>query len=165
MRVHPSIRHKAIFRLREKVFLDAVAARHPGLSRDAAISAELRRNLRVYLLGRPVAFAGMLATKTWRMWAFPFRGTFRRVDGQTLWLHRVLVVLALAGLLAGVVHRRSAILGLVLLTLGVTAALDIAFVAEARHAFRLMPALLAAGAGGWALLVNRATAPRPAPDD
>ena len=67
MRVHPSIRHKAIFRLREKVFLDAVAARHPELSRDAAISAELHRNLRVYLLGRPVAFAGMLAAKTWRM--------------------------------------------------------------------------------------------------
>ena len=82
MRVHPSIRHKAIFRLREKVFLDAVAARHPGLSRDAAISAELHRNLRVYLLGRPVAFAGMLAAKTWRMWAFPFRGTFRRVSAR-----------------------------------------------------------------------------------
>jgi 4-amino-4-deoxy-L-arabinose transferase-like glycosyltransferase len=165
MRVHPSIRHKAIFRLREKVFLDAVAARHPGLSRDAAISAELHRNLRVYLLGRPIAFAGMLATKTWRMWAFPFRGTFGRVSAQTLWLHRVLVALALAGLLAGLIRGRSAILALVLLTLGLTAALDIAFVAEARHAFRLMPALLAAGAGGWALLVDRATAPRPGPDD
>jgi 4-amino-4-deoxy-L-arabinose transferase-like glycosyltransferase len=156
MRVHPSIRHKAIFRLREKVFLDAVAARHPGLSRDAAISAELHRNLRVYLLGRPVPFAGMLAAKTWRMWGFPFRGTYRRVGAQTVWLHRVLVVLALAGLLAGLIRRRSAILGLALLTLGVTAALDIAFVAEARHAFRLMPALLASGAGGWALLVSRA---------
>jgi 4-amino-4-deoxy-L-arabinose transferase-like glycosyltransferase len=164
LRVHPSIRHKAIFRLREKVFLDAVAARHPGLSRDAAISAELHRNLRVYLLGRPIAFAGMLATKTWRMWAFPFQGTFRRAGAQTLWLHRVLVALAVAGLLAGLVRRRSAILGLALLTLGVTAALDIAFVAEARHAFRLMPALLAAGAGGWALLVNRAPVPRPPPD-
>lgn len=165
MRVHPSIRHKAIFRLREKVFLDAVAARHPGLTRDAAITAELHRNLRVYLLGRPVGFAGMLAAKTWRMWAFPFRGTFGRVSARTLWLHRVLVVLALAGLLAGLIRRRSAILGLALLILGVTAALDIAFVAEARHAFRLMPALLAAGAGGWALLASRAPAAQPAPDD
>ena len=88
---------RPIFRLREKVFLDAVAARHPRLSRDAAISAELHRNLRVYLLGRPVAFARMLAAKTWRMWAFPFRGTFRRVSATTLWLHRVLVALALLG--------------------------------------------------------------------
>jgi hypothetical protein len=34
-------------------------------------------------------------------------------------------------------------------------------VAEARHAFRLMPALLAAGAGGWALLARGAPAPVP----
>jgi 4-amino-4-deoxy-L-arabinose transferase-like glycosyltransferase len=165
MRVHPSIRHKAIFRLPEKVFLDAVAARHPRLSRDAAISAELHRNLRVYLLGRPGAFAGMLAAKTWRMWAFPFRGTFRPMSVTTLWLHRVLVALALAGLLAGLIRGRSAILVLALLTLGATAALDVAFVAEARHAFRLMPALLAAGAGGWALPASRAPAPSPARDD
>jgi hypothetical protein len=107
----------------------------------------------------------MLATKTWRMWAFPFRGTFRRVSAATLWLHRVLVALALVGLLAGLIRRRSAILGLALLILGVTAAVDIAFVAEARHAFRLMPALVGAGAGGWALLAGRAPAAQPAPDD
>jgi Dolichyl-phosphate-mannose-protein mannosyltransferase len=159
-RVHPSIRHKPVFRLPEKVFLDAVAARHPRLSRDAAISAELHRNLRVYLLGHPADFAGMLATKAWRMWAFPFRGTFRRVSATTLWLHRVLVALALTGVLAGVIRRRSATLGLALVTLGVTAALDVAFVAEARHAFRLMPALLAAGAGGWALLAGGLPAAR-----
>jgi hypothetical protein len=156
LRVHPSIRHKAIFRLREKVFLDAVAARHPRLSRDAAISAELHRNLRVYLLGQPVAFARMQAAKVWRMWAFPFRGTFHRVGTATIWLHRALVALALAGLLGGLLLRRSPVLGLTLLTLGITAALDTAFVAEARHAFRLMPALLAAGAGGWGLVTSDA---------
>ena len=77
----------------------------------------------------------------------------------------MLVALALAGLLAGLIRRRSAILGLVLLTLGVTAALDIAFVAEARHAFRLMPALLAAERAGGRSWPSRAPAPRPAPDD
>ena len=159
VRVHPSIRHKAVFRLPEKVFLDAVAARHPQLSRDAAISAELRRNLRVYMLGHPGAFMRMLAGKVWRMWAFPFRGTFHRVGTPTLWLHRGLVLVALVGLLGGLVRRRAPILGLVLLTLSVTAALDVAFVAEARHAFRLMPALLAAGAGGWALLAAGARRP------
>jgi hypothetical protein len=105
------------------------------------------------MLGHPGAFMRMLAGKVWRMWGFPFRGTFRRVGTPTLWLHRALVLLALVGLVGGLVRRRAPILGLVLLTLSVTAALDVAFVAEARHAFRLMPALLAAGAGGWALLV------------
>jgi 4-amino-4-deoxy-L-arabinose transferase-like glycosyltransferase len=156
LRVHPSIRHRAVFRLREKVFLDAVAARHPRLSREAAISAELHRNLRVYLLGQPVAFARMLATKAWRMWAFPFRGSYRRLDATTLWVHRALLVVALAGLLGGLIRRRSPILGLALLAVGATAALDTVFVAEARHAFRLMPSLLAAGAGGWALLATGA---------
>ena len=105
----------------------------------------------------------MLAAKAWRMWAFPFQGTFRRVGTTTIWLHRLLVALALVGLVAGLIRRRSAILGLVLLTLGVTAALDVAFVAEARHAFRLMPALLAGGAGGWALLAGRSSASGPPP--
>jgi dolichyl-phosphate-mannose-protein mannosyltransferase len=159
VRVHPSIRHKPLFRVPEKVFLDAVAARHPQLSRDAAISAELRRNLRSDI-GHPLAFGRMLAAKAWRMWAFPLRGTFGRASTVTLWLHRILAALALAGLAAGLIRRRSAMLGLVLVVLGVTAAVDIAFVAEARHAFRLMPALLAAGAGGWALTTGTTRSPR-----
>jgi hypothetical protein len=93
------------------------------------------------------------------MWGFPFRGTFRRVATPTLWMHRALVLLALVGLLGGLIRRRSPILGLVLVTLGITAALDVAFVAEARHAFRLMPALAAAGAGGWAMLAAGARLP------
>jgi 4-amino-4-deoxy-L-arabinose transferase-like glycosyltransferase len=157
-RVHPSIRHEPLFRVRESVFLDAVAARHPHMSRDAAIAAEARRNLRVYLLGHPIGFARMVARKGWRMWGFPLRGSFGRRDRATLWLHRLLVALAIAGLLAGLVLRRSATLALVLAIVGVTAVVDIAFVAEARHAFRLMPALLAAGAAGWAMF-----APGPSP--
>jgi hypothetical protein len=155
-RVHPSSRHTPLFRVPERLFLDAVAARHPKLGRDAAISAELHRNLRVYLLGRPGAFARMVAGKVWRMWGFPYRGTFRRVGTATLWAHRVLVTLALLGLIGGLIRRRAPVLGLALLTVGVTAALDVAFVAEARHAFRLLPALFAAGAGGWALLTSDA---------
>jgi hypothetical protein len=159
LRVHPSIRHKAVFRVPEKVFLDAVAARHPQLSRDAAISAEARRNLRVYLLGQPVAYARMVAGKVWRMWGFPLRGTFRRVSPWTVWLHRLLLLAAVAGLVAGLARRRSTALGLVVLAVGVTAAVDIAFVAEARHAFRLMPALLAGGAAGWVLAIGAGRAP------
>jgi len=161
VRVHPSIRHKPLFRVSEKVFLDAVAARHPQMSRDAAISAELRRNLRSDLFDHPFAFARMLAAKVWRMWAFPFQGTFRRTDATTLWIHRILAALALVGLLWALIRQRSATLGLVLLVVGITTALDIAFVAEARHAFRLMPALLAAGAAGWALSFYARARPSP----
>jgi hypothetical protein len=145
------LRHRPLFRVPEKLFLDAVAARRSGLPRDAAISAELHRNLRVYLLGHPVAFARMLAAKAWRMWAFPYRGTFRQAGATTIWVHRALVALALAGLLGGLFVARSPGLALCLIALGATAAVNLAFVAEARHAFRLIPALLACGAAGWAL--------------
>jgi Dolichyl-phosphate-mannose-protein mannosyltransferase len=151
-RVHPSIQHEPLFRVSEKVFLDAVAARHPHMSRNAAIAAEARHNLRVYLLGHPIAFGRMVAGKVWRMWGFPFRGSFGRKDAATLWLHRALLVLALIGVLAGLALRRSAPIGLVLVVLGITAVVDVAFVAEARHAFRLLPALVGAGAAGWALV-------------
>jgi hypothetical protein len=111
----------------------------------------------------------MTAAKLWRMWAFPFRGTFRHATPATIWLHRALVALAGAGLLAGVVRRRAPLLGLVLLAVGVTTGVDVAFVAEARHAFRLLPSLLAGGAAGWPLLANGQRRPsdadRPRPRD
>jgi len=164
VRVHPEIRGRPLFRVREQDFLDAVAARHPGLHRDAAISAEVHRNVRVYVLGHPVAFARMTAAKVWRMWAFPFRGTFHRARSSTIWLHRVLVAIALAGLIGALVRRRAPLLGIALLAIGITTAVDVAFVAEARHAFRLLPALLAAGAAGWALLAGGEARPVATPE-
>ena len=71
----------------------------------------------------------------------------------------MLLALALLGLLGGLWRRRTAPLVLVALGLLVIAAVNVAFVAEARHAFRLMPALIAAGAAGWALLAARPRAP------
>ena len=153
MRVHPEIRGRPLFRVREQDFLDAVAARHPGMHRDAAISAELHRNLRVYLLGHPVAFARMTAAKVWRMWAFPFRGHVPpRARGPRSGCTACSSRSRWPGCSRALVRRRAPLLGIALLAIGVTTAVDVAFVAEARHAFRLMPALLAAGAAGWALL-------------
>ena len=91
----------------------------------------------------------MTAAKVWRMWGVPVpRHLPPRRARPTIWLHRVLVALALPGLLGGLcaAARRSS--ALALLAIGITTAVDVAFVAEARHAFRLMPALLAAGAAG-----------------
>ena len=51
--------------------LDAVAARHPGLDRDAALRAEGWRNLRTQPRAHPLAYARMLAAKLPRMWLTP----------------------------------------------------------------------------------------------
>ena len=53
-------RWSPVSRVPEQLLPDAVAARHPKLGRDAAISAELHRNLRVDLPGRPGTFARMV---------------------------------------------------------------------------------------------------------
>ncbi len=159
VRRHPAYRHTPAGRIPSMRFLDVVAARHPGLGRDAAISKELRRNLRVYVTGHPLAFARLTAGKVWRMWGAPFHGTFRRSTAAEVWFHRALVAVALLGLLGGLWRRRSVGLGLTAAAIAVVAVVDIAFVAEPRHAFRLMAALLAAGAAGWAQLLARPREP------
>jgi hypothetical protein len=167
-RVHPAVRHVKTFKLREQFVLDAVAARYPGKTREAALRAATRDNLRRYALGRPVAFAGMEVRKLWRMWGHAYAGTRQRAGALALWQHRLLAAFALVGLLAGVVATRDLRLILLALLVALTTAVDIAFVSEARHNVRLMPVLLAAGAAGWALLIPRVLArrrsgPRPAP--
>ncbi len=51
-----------------------IAAEHPGDTRGQAVTAAVLSNLRKYMLGRPIAFAGMLARKLWSMWAAPWSG-------------------------------------------------------------------------------------------
>ncbi|MGZ4268225.1 MAG: hypothetical protein ACXVSX_03345 [Solirubrobacteraceae bacterium] len=159
VRLNPRYRHVPIQRIPSSRFLDAVAMRHPKLGRNAAITKELRRNLRVYVLGHPWAFTKLTVKKVWRMWNAPFRGSYHRYTTATLWVHRGLLALALLGVLGALWRRRTRALLLVLVAVVVVAIVDIAFVAEARHAFRLMPSVLAAGAAGWALLLARRGAP------
>ena len=47
-RVHPAVRHVRTYALRQQLVLDAVAARYPGKSREAALRAAARDNLRRY---------------------------------------------------------------------------------------------------------------------
>ena len=124
VRRHPRYRHVPIQRISSRAFLNTVAQRHPGLGHDAAISAALRHNLRVYVLGHPVAFAKLTATKIGRMWGQPFRGSHRHATAGPLWAHRVLLALALLGLLGGLWRRRTAPLVLVALALLVIAAVE-----------------------------------------
>jgi hypothetical protein len=49
--------------------------RHPAnIPRDEAIRLELRKNIRKYALGQPVAFSRMMAKKPWLMWRMPYKG-------------------------------------------------------------------------------------------
>lgn len=159
-RVHPSTCGRPVSTYRAEFALDAVAARHPEMSREAAISREARHNLTEYALGDPVRFAGLLAEKTWRLWGGYFRGRNVAADTAELWLHRVLVLGAFAGLLAGVAlaRRHRALLAVVLVGLAVATAVSVLFVAEARHNARMLPVLLAAGVAGWALAAPRLAA-------
>jgi MFS family permease len=161
----PQVRHEPAGRIPASTFLAAVAARHPELSRAAAIRKEVRNNLRRYALGRPGAFGSMLAAKMWRMWGRYFHGTSHGVVTSTLWVHRGMALLALLGAFAGLFWARNAALGLVLLAVLVTTTLDVFFVAEPRHAIRLLPGLVGAGTAGWWLAVSawRRRRARPAP--
>jgi 4-amino-4-deoxy-L-arabinose transferase-like glycosyltransferase len=167
-KVHPMVRHVPAHMLPQQLVLDAVAARYPRRSRDAALRAAARDNLRRYALGRPVAFAGMEVRKLWRMWGHAYRGTFHRAGRAATWEHRVFVLLAVAGLLAGLALTRDVRLALLAVFLALTTVVDVAFVSEARHNVRLMPLLLASGASGVVLAhgawrARRAAAPDSAP--
>ncbi len=150
-RVHPSLRHRPVWSITSTEIMDGVAALRPKLPRDAAISAALRANLRRYVLGHPLAFAGLEARKLWRMWGSYYRGGFHGVSAWIVWLHRALVLLAVAGAAFGLWRTRRPELGLALLVVLAATAVNVVFVAEPRHNVRLMPLLLAAGAAGWAL--------------
>ncbi|MEA2254664.1 MAG: hypothetical protein QOG35_709, partial [Solirubrobacteraceae bacterium] len=113
---NPLLRGVPDDRLRAEWILDAVAARHPRLDRNAAMKAEVQRNLRVYALGRPLDFAAMQARKVGRMWLGYDRGTHHNRRDWILVLHLLLAAGGLAGLLAGLVRTSHPALWAILLT-------------------------------------------------
>jgi 4-amino-4-deoxy-L-arabinose transferase-like glycosyltransferase len=157
---NPNIRGVADAKLRAEWILDAVAARHPELGRDAALRRETLANLRRYALGRPAAFAGMEARKLARMWLGYDRGTHHPLRAWVLVVHVLLVAGGLAGLLAGLWRTRHPALWAILTTVLLATAVSVFFVAEARHNARLVPLLVAGGAAGAVLARREAlTAP------
>jgi hypothetical protein len=161
---NPRVRHIENRNLRAEWILDAVAARHPGLARSDALRRETLRNLRVYALGRPLAFAAMQARKLERMWIGYDRGTFHNRRTWILVVHLLLSAAALAGLVHGVWRTGRPALWAILVTVVCATAVNSFFVAEARHNARLVPVLVAGGAAGVALgLSRRGRAGRSAP--
>ena len=122
--------------------IDTVRARRPDLSHRDALRAQAFGNVRRYALGRPAAFAAMMARKTGRMWLRPSQV---RAPALTL-LHRIGLALALAGLVAGLVWLRDRRLILPASVVAASTVLHAVLVAHPRYAMPLIPMLVAGGA-------------------
>jgi hypothetical protein len=127
-----------------------IQARHPGMSKDAAVNAENIENLNKYALGKPAAFTSMLWGKFWKMWTNAWsggNGTYHPSTSQTQ--HLIYLWLAWIGLIAGaVLTRRFALLASVAVLLSV-AVLATPFNDQPRYNVSLMALLLSAGVAGW----------------
>ena len=157
---NPRLRHVRDANLRAEWIIDAVAARHPELGRTAALRRAALDNVRRYALGRPLDFASMEARKLGRMWLGYARGTHNRGRPWIRAVHILLVATALAGLAAGLWRTRDPVLWAILATLLTATAVNVLFVAEARANARLVPLLVAGGAGGWTLALRGAVSRR-----
>jgi len=136
-----------------QLVLDHVAARHPDLPRDDALMKEARQNV-VDALGHPVELTGMVVFKLGKMW---FRAT---LGGSSTPMpivritHVILILLMFAGLLWGVIRRRHAGIGAILLCIAVATGVHMIAVAHGRYNLPLMPILIAGGVAGWSLALQ-----------
>ena len=136
-----------------ELVMDAVAARDPGVPREAALRREAWRNLGTYPWRDPAGFAAMTLAKLPRLWLKPSpRSAGLRTTPLRAW-HLLVVLLALAGLVRG---RGPA--PVVALLVAFTA-FHLVVVALPRYALPVLPVLIAAGAGGWG------RRPEPAPPE
>ena len=141
--------------VRQTRVLDRVVARRPERDRQDALRGAAIDNVRRYVLGDPVGFAGMAVRKVDRLWMGYTLGTHRNPrDGVTAY-HLVLVGLGLVGLLGGLARGRDAAVWIPVLALLYITAVNIALVAEARHNLPFIGVLAAGGAAGLAALAQR----------
>jgi hypothetical protein len=148
---HPGYRDTYWEDIPQVYVLEAVAKRHPGLERDAALRKEAMRNLRRYAIGRPVAFSRMMVEKAWRMWGKPPTGSGRVDRSWITALHLAICAISLIGLLLGLALTRRAGLWLVALSIAYVTFLNMVLVSEARHLVTSIPSLAAGGAAGFVL--------------
>jgi 4-amino-4-deoxy-L-arabinose transferase-like glycosyltransferase len=153
-RRNPRLRGTADFDLEARSVLAVVAARHPGLDFNAAVSREARHNLSRYVREDPVGYAGMMLNKVQRMWSRYARGGARHTSPFIRGWHILLVLLAVAGLVLGIARRRSLLLASILAAVLTSTAVHMLVVSQARYNLPLMPALLAGGVAGWAMFLR-----------
>jgi hypothetical protein len=128
-----------------------IEARHPGLSENAAVTKENIANIRKYALGKPAAFASMLWSKFWKMWTVAWtggNGTYHPDTSPTQ--HKIYLILAVIGLLAGTILTRRFILVTSTAALLAISAFATPFNDQPRYNVSLMALLLCAGTiGAW----------------
>jgi hypothetical protein len=142
----PELRGRSDLELPGEAVLETVRARRPELGYRDALRAEAFSNVRRYAVGRPGAFAAMMARKAVRMWRQPSQTRSRAADA----LHGILVVLAAGGLLCGVVRGRRGDLALVASVILASTLLHTVLVAHPRYALPLIGLLTAGGTSGLA---------------
>ena len=148
----PDLRHIAPFDLEAGTILrEVVAAKHPELSVNEAVSKEAKSNIGKFFREDPVRFTRMMLNKVQRMWTRYARGGARHTDWKIRAWHIVLVLGGFAGIVAGLWRRRTPLLAAILLAALYSTALHMLVVSQARYNLPLMPAIIAAGVAGWAL--------------
>jgi hypothetical protein len=160
---HPEYRRLKTYKIPAADALALFAAKHPELPRDEALQKEARHNLVHYSTTQPLAFMKMQWAKAKRMWFFYYRGGGVHHISTAMRIWQVFLVLAAGlGLLAGLVRRRTPLLGAVLITVVFSTLIHTIVVSQARYNVPLMPSLIAAGVAGWFLAVRRVRAPEAA---
>jgi len=139
-----------------RLIFELLQRRHPGMTQDEAIQAELDRNIKDYAFGQPAKFANMLLDKSTRIWGKPWGGGAIGRMESSVTQHHLLLGLTLLGMFAGLFfagrRRRYVLLGFAAL-LTVTA-LNTIFVSESRMSLRMTPLFFAVGIGGLGATVR-----------
>jgi 4-amino-4-deoxy-L-arabinose transferase-like glycosyltransferase len=151
---HPKLAGRPYTQIQAQTVLDDVAARHPELERDAALSKEAKKNIRKYALGDPVNFGKMMLFKGAKMWARYARGGFDKTSGWWTALHVSLVLLGAFGLLWGIIRRRDPAIASIGLGIAIATGVHMLAVAHGRYNLPLMPILLVAGCAGWTYAIR-----------
>ncbi len=134
--------------------IDRVAREHgsPPAPREDALRDAAADNVRRYLLGDPLGFAGMALRKVDRLWLSSTVGTYGTERPWTRAYHLLLVGLGALGLIAGLVatRGRAPALWVVVAVVAYLTAVNVVLVSEARHNLPVMPVLVAGGVAGLA---------------
>jgi hypothetical protein len=153
---HPELRSKGFYALPQQRVIDTVAASRPERDREDALRGAALDNVRRYVVGDPVGFAGLALRKVERLWLGYTLGTHRNPRAAVTVYHLLLVALGLIGLVAGLVSRRGRepALWAIAVVLAYVTAVNIVLVSEARHNLPVMPVLVAGGVAGLVLAVQ-----------